>query len=313
MSKYKIGVVGVGPSGGILAAHLAKKGHDIVLVDILKSHMDEIKKNGLRITNYRDFSVNFSKENICYSIDELKNRDVDTLFIAVKASLLEQVLLEIRSISKPDMTLISLQNGLDTEDLIAEFFGKENTLRIVVNFAGNLLSNGIIRMSFFNAPNYIGVLTPSAEEKAKKLAEIITDAGLETTFTPEIKKYEWEKSILNTMSPVCVVTRKTMKEILDFKETRKIVGEIIHEGIEVARARGIDFKPSFFDYCMGYLDKAGHHKVSMQADIEKGTPSEIEFLNGKIVEYGKIEGISTPYNSIFTSLIRAIELQSFDR
>ena len=313
MSKYKIGVVGVGPAGGILAAHLAKKGHDIVLVDIFKSHMDEIKKNGLRITKYRDFSANFSIENICYSIDELKNRDVDTLFIAVKVSLLAKVLLEIRSISKPDMTLISLQNGLDTEDLIAEFFGKENTLRIVVNFAGNLLGNGIISMSFFNAPNYIGVLTPLAEEKAKKLAEIITDAGLETTFTSEIKKYEWQKSILNTMSPVCVITRKTMKEILEFKETRKIVGEIIREGIEVARARGIDFKPSFFDYCMGYLDKAGHHKVSMQADIEKGTPSEIEFLNGKIVEYGKIEGIPTPYNSMFTSLIRVIELQSFYR
>jgi len=308
-----MGVIGVGPSGGILAAHLANKGHDIVLVDIFKSHMDEIKKNGLRITNYRDLTVNFSKENICYSIDELKNRDVDTLFIAVKASLLTKVLLEIRRISKPGMTFISVQNGLDTEDLISEFFGKENTLRIVVNFAGNLLGNGIIRMSFFNAPNYIGVLTPSAEEKAKKLAEIITDAGLETAFTPEIKKYEWEKSILNTMSPVCVITRKTMREILEFKETRKIVGEIIREGIEVARARGIDFKPSFFDFCMGYLDKAGHHKVSMQADIEKGTPSEIEFLNGKIVEYGKIEGIATPYNSIFTSLIRVIEIQSFSR
>ena len=313
MSKYKIGIVGIGPSGGILAAHLANKGHDIILVDILKNHMDEIKKKGLRITNYRELCVKFSKENICYSIDGLKNRDVDTLFIAVKASLLAQVLLKIKSISKPDMTLISLQNGLDTEDLISEFFGKENTLRIVVNFAGNLVGNGIIRMSFFNAPNYIGVLTPTAEEKAKKIAEIITDAGLETVFTPEIKKYEWEKSILNTMSPICVITRKTMKEILEFKETRKFVGEIIREGIAVARARGIDFKPGFFDYCMAYLDKAGHHKVSMQADIEKGTPSEIEFLNGKIVEYGKIEGIPTPYNSIFTSLIRVIELQSFYR
>ncbi len=44
--KYKFGVVGVGPTGGILAAHLANKGHDIVLVDIFKSHMDEIKKMG---------------------------------------------------------------------------------------------------------------------------------------------------------------------------------------------------------------------------------------------------------------------------
>jgi len=313
VSKYKIGIIGIGPAGGILAAHLANKGHDIVLVDILKNHMDEIKKNGLRITNYREFCAKFTKENICYSIDELKNKELDTLFIAVKASLLAKVLLEIRSIKNPDMSLISLQNGLDTEDLIAEFFGKENTIRIVVNFAGNLLGNGTIRMSFFNAPNYIGALTPTAEKKAKKIAKIITDAGLETVFTPEIKNYEWEKSILNSMSPVCVVTRKTMREILEFKETRNIVGEILHEGIQVARARGINFEKNFFDYCMGYLDKAGHHKVSMQADIEKGTPSEIDFLNGKIVEYGKIEGIATPYNNIFTSLIRVIELQSLYR
>ncbi len=313
VEKFKIGILGVGPTGGILAAHLAQAGHNVVLIDIFKSHMDEIKKNGLKITNLKEFNAQFEKKNIYYSIDELQNKDVDTLFIAVKASHLEEILPKIKNIVKPNTTLISLQNGFDTEELIAEYVGNENSMRIVVNYAGNLIDNGIIRMSFFNPPNYLGVLTAKAEEKAKKLAEIITTAGLETVFTPDIKKYEWTKCILNAISPVCVTTRTTMKQAMEFEDTRNICREILREGIEVARARGINFEPDFLDSCMNYLDKAGHHRVSMQADIEAGKQSEIEFLNGKIVEYGKIEGIQTLYNKIFVSLIRGCELPSVNR
>jgi len=313
VEEFRFGIVGIGPTGGIMAAHLAKAGHDVVLVDINKSHMDEIKKNGLILTNLREFKIKFPEENICYSIDELQNKEVDILFIAVKASLLPKILPQIKNIVKPGTTLISLQNGFDTEEFIAEFFGEESTIRIVVNYAGNLEFPGIIRMSFFNPPNYLGVLTVEAEDKGKKLAEIITSAGLETIFTPDIKKYEWTKCILNTISPICVTTRMTMKQALEFKDTRNLCREILREGIEVARARGIDFGPDFLESGMNYLDKAGHHRVSMEADIKAGNPSEIEFLNGKIVEYGKIEGIPTPYNKIFVSLIRGCELPPVKR
>jgi len=156
--KFKIGIIGIGPTGGILAAQLVKAGHNVVLVDINKSHMDKIKKNGLTLTNLNDFNVKFPKENICYSIDELENKELDTLFIAVKASHLEEILPQIKKIMEPNTTIISLQNGFDTEELIAEYVGEENTIRIVVNYAGNILEDGVIRMSFFNPPNYLGVL-----------------------------------------------------------------------------------------------------------------------------------------------------------
>ncbi|MFW9783271.1 MAG: ketopantoate reductase family protein [Candidatus Heimdallarchaeota archaeon] len=305
---FKFGIIGIGPTGGILAAHLAKAGHNVVLVDVYKSHMDMIKKKGLTITNLKEFNAKYSEENICYSIDELHNKEVDTLFIAVKASRLNEILPQIKSIVKPTTTLISLQNGFDTEELIAKYGGVENTIRVVVNYAGNLIEEGVIRMSFFNPPNYIGVLSTQAENKAKKLAEIITSAGLDTKFTPDIKKYEWKKCILNCISPVCVTTRTTMKQTMGFSDTRDLCREILRECIEVAKARGINYEPDFLDKAMEYLDKAGHHRVSMEADIDAGNPSEIDFLNGKIVEYGKLEGISTPYNKIFVSLIKGCEL-----
>jgi len=313
VEKFKFGIIGVGPTGGILAAHLAKAGHNVVLVDINKNHMDRIKKKGLTLTNLEKFNVKFPNENVCYSIEELENKDVDTLFIAVKASHLNVILPQIKKVVESNTTVISLQNGFDTEELIAEYVGKENTVRIVVNYAGNIIENGIIRMSFFNPPNYLGVISSEAEDKAKQIAEIINSTGLETKFTLDIKKFEWTKCILNTISPVCVTTRTTMKQTMGFPETREICREILREGIEVARARGINFEPDFLDKGMSYLDKAGHHRVSMEADINAGNPSEIGFLNGKIVEYGEIEGIPTPYNKIFVSLIRGCELPPINR
>lgn len=312
MSKYKFGIIGAGPVGSIMAAHLAKAGHNVTLVDILKAHMDEIKRNGLSITGVKDLKVPFLKNNICYGIDELNRKELDFIFISVKASVLPQILPILKQVVKPGITYISLQNGLDNEEYIADVFGKENTLRIVVNYAGNLIDNGKVRMSFFNPPNYIGMITTQAEKKAKELADIITKADLKTIFTKDIKRYEWEKIILNAaLSPVCALTRRTMKQMMEFKDTRNLAEAILRESIEVAAANGIHYKPDFLKFCMSYLDKAGHHRTSMHVDIEKNNPTEISYINDKIVKYGKKKGIPTPINSTIVSLIRGSELPEY--
>ena len=312
MKEYRFGVVGVGPVGSIMAGHLANAGHDVTLVDVLKPHLDEIKKSGLSITGFKELRVPFPEKNLCYHTDDMIGKDMDYIFISVKASILPQILPMLKNVAKPGTTFISLQNGLDNEELIAEVFGSENTLRIVVNYAGNLIDNGKVRMSFFNAPNYVGMIDPAAENKARSLAKIITSSDLETVFTEEIKKYEWEKIILNAaLSPVCALTRRTMKQMMTFKETRDLAEAIIREGIEVAAANGIKFKSNFLEFCMGYLDNAGHHRTSMHVDIEKGNLTEIDFINNKIVTYGKTKGIPTPYNSAIVSLIKGSELPEY--
>jgi len=312
MEKYKLGVVGAGPVGSIMAVHLAKAGHDVTIVDILKPHLDEIKKNGLIITGFKELKVSFPCKNLCYHINEMRGKNFDGVFIAVKASMLSQILPMLENVVQSGTTFISLQNGLDNEDLIANVFGRGNTLRIVVNYAGNLIDNGKVRMSFFNAPNYIGMIDPSAKEKAQTFAKVITNADLETVYTLEIKKYEWEKIILNAaLSPVCALTRRTMKQMMQFTETRDLAEAILREGIEVAAAHGIYFQSNFLEFCMNYLDKAGHHRTSMHVDIEKQRPTEIDFINDKIVKYGKIKGISTPMNSTIVALIKGSELPEY--
>jgi 2-dehydropantoate 2-reductase len=139
----------------------------------------------------------------------------------------------------------------------------------------------------------------------------MSEAGLETQFTPDIKKYEWEKVILNAaLSAVCALARKPMKDMMDFELTELLVEELLREGIAVAEACGVTFDEGFLKHCVQYLKKAGYHKTSMHQDIERGTPTEIDWLNGKIVERGRALGVKTPYNFAITALVKGLEMKS---
>lgn len=309
--RPRIGIVGAGPVGGILGAHLAKHNQDIILVDLLRAHLNEIRNNGLKLKGIADIDVRI--EEVRYSIAELEPDKVDLLFLAVKASALNGAIAELKKVfqdMRTDPKFISIQNGLDTEELIGEAFGAENTLRVVVNYAGNLIGNGRIKMTFFNKPNYIGSISRKAYNVAREVAELMTAAGLETEFAEDIKRYEWEKTILNSaLMPVSAITGMTMKQVMEFPQTRKLVEEALRECIAVAESVGYELG-DFFSHGISYFEKAGHHKPSMLADLEGGRPTEIDFLNGKIVYYGKKYGAATPYNEALTNLVKALELMS---
>jgi 2-dehydropantoate 2-reductase len=306
----KMAVVGVGPVGGVLAAHLAHAGHYVVLCDVQKPHLDAIKRRGLSITGFLELTAGC--ERVAYSISELSRFPaVDTIVIATKASVLPRLVPEIERIARPGMRLISCQNGLDNEEFLAETFGPDKVLRIVVNYAGSQMGDGRILMSFFNPPNYIGAMTAEGESLARQLAEMMSEAGLETQFTLEIKKYEWEKVILNAaLSAMCALTRKPMKDMMDYEQTELLAEELMREAIEVAQTSGVTFDEGFLEHGIQYLKKAGYHRTSMHQDILRRLRTEIDWLNGRIVERGRALGLQTPYNFTITALIHGLEIKS---
>ncbi len=309
-SNPKIAIVGAGPVGGILGAHLAQAGHYVVLCDILKDHLDAIKEKGLTIKGVSELTARC--ERLAYDISELSGfPEVDTIIIATKASILSLLVSKIAEVARPGTRFIICQNGLDNEEFLAGTFGPDNVLRIVVNYAGGRVGDGQIWMSFFNPPNYIGAMTVKGEPLARQMAELMSEAGLDTQFTPDIKKYEWEKVILNAaLSPVCALARKPMKDMMDFELTETLVEELLREGIEVAEATGITFDEGFFAHCVQYLKKAGYHKTSMHQDVERENRTEIDWINGRIVERGRAHGFKTPYNFTITALVKGLEMES---
>jgi 2-dehydropantoate 2-reductase len=311
--EHRFCVVGIGPTGGTMAAYLANAGQPVVVVDKLKSHVDAVKEHGLTITGFREMEAHFTPEDVCYSIDDLIHKPVDIVFVATKASVMAGVMPQLQGVLKPGTTVISLQNGMDTEAILAKTFGAENVMRVVVNYAGFLVEDGKIQYSFFNPPNYIGVIDPSKQAAAEEIAEILTEAELDTKFAHDIRKRVWVKVILNCgLSAICAITRKTMKQMMDCEATRKLVEDVLREATDVARASGVDLPENFFDTAIDYLSRAGHHRTSMHIDIIRENPAEIDFINGKVVEYGRKKHLATPFNRAIVSLIKGTQLGILD-
>jgi 2-dehydropantoate 2-reductase len=166
-------------------------------------------------------------------------------------------------------------------------------------------------MSFFNRPNYLGAMTPQGEAFARQMAALMTEAGFDTEFTTDIKRFQWEKTLQNASNnPVCALTRKRMKEVMDFAPTESLVEDLLREGIEVAEATGVTLDEGFFEQSMRHLKTVGNHKPSMLQDVERGAKTEIDWLNGKIVEHAHACGLKLPNHSAIVKLVKALELKS---
>jgi len=309
--KPTIGIIGMGPVGSILAAHLTEGGGDVVAEDVVVNLLLEMKKKGLNISGIAELTAEISKT--ANSISELSESDPRIIFMATKAYVLKHILPEIEQIYTPEMKIVSFQNGLDNERFIAEKLGIDTTYRVVINYAGTMISHGNVRMNWFQPPNYVGALHKgryTTDETTKYIASIMTASGLKTEETPDIKKHIWKKTILNSaLCSICAVTGQTIKDAMEFKHTRSLAVRMLEEGLKVAKADGYDFGPEALAQFTSYLEKGGTHKPSMLVDVENKRPTEVDFMSGAIARYGEMYKILTPVNSTFTGLLKALENQ----
>lgn len=307
--KPTMGIVGLGPIGSILAAHLVANGENVVVEDIVKELLDEVEKNGLNITGITKLTARIDKT--ASSMAELSKFDPDIIFIATKASVLKFVLPEIKKIYKPKMKIVSFQNGLDNERIIAESLGIDRTYRVIINYAGNTVSFGNVRMNWFQPPNYIGAFHKgeyTTDETTKYIANVMTASGLKTEETKDIKRHVWKKTILNSaLCSICAITGQTMKEAMECEYTRSLAIKMLEEGLKIAKADGYDFGDKALAEFTTYLEKGGAHKPSMLIDVENKRLTEVDFMSGAMVRYGKKYGIPTPVNFTFTHLLKTIE------
>ncbi len=305
MANHNIAIIGAGPIGSIMAAYLARNKENVFLIDIKKDLISAIEKNGITITGVGD-NFTIPVKGTGYLAANLGQLDVDLIFIAIKLNYLDALMEEIKPIFKVGQKILLIQNGIDNEDRAAEKLTKDDILRFVINYAGMIEKPGLFKMTFFNPPNYIGALSPESELLAKEIANFITEAGLETQFSSDIKKYEWKKTILNaSLMPVCATTGTTMKEAMDGEETRFLCERILKECIQVAEQLGYDFGDDFFKKGVSYLSNAGDHKPSTSMDLEAGNP--IEYVFQPIIDYGKKTGIPSPYLDSLTKVMRTLE------
>lgn len=305
LQKKKIGIIGLGPVGMILAVHFKDAGCDVILCDNDRIKINQINNEGILLENRIQKKAKF--ENICSSVSELYLQNPDCIFVALKTYQVPSILHEIPETNTS--IFISAQNGIDTEQILSEKLGESRTTRMVINFAGNLSSSNKVNVTFFNPPNYIACLDDSKKKYAEEIASLLNNVELNTEAISsfELTKKSWEKTILNAaLSPLCGIGRFTMSEAMAFPDTIELIEQIIEEAVEVAEAEKIRFPDDFIRNCLRYLRKGGNHFPSLAGDLMNNRQTEIDYMNGKLVEYGRKHYLRTPLNLSMVNMVKAM-------
>jgi len=306
MEALKFSNIGIGATGAVLAAALLSRDHEVALVDLKPNLEQELKENGLVVSGEVSYKVQV--KHFFSDIEDLKSFKPNVVFISSKTFHLNPILDKVERIFTPGMKIISTHNGLGTEDVIAERFGDDSVYRMSLNFGVSLHGLTHAEVAFFNKPNHLGGVKPGMDRMGSRIAEVLTECGMDTEYVDDIKLYVWKKMIMKcTMASICAVTDKTIKQALEFPPTREIAMGCFQEILAVAKAQGYDLGEDYLDQALAYLEKVGIHKDSMCTDIENRTRTEIDFLGGKVVEYAREMGIATPYYITMTNLVRSIE------
>lgn len=306
MERPEIAVVGIGATGAVLAASLLSTDPEVMLVDPKPGLAEGVKKNGIRVSGA--ISCQVPVRHFFAQCGDLRTRKPSVIFLATKTFHLQRVLEELTEVYQPGTKLISTHNGLGTEDLIAEKFGAEATFRMSLNFGVALTGHGEVETAFFNKPNHLGSLSKKNRKLGLQVAQLLTEGGLDTAYVDDIKLYVWKKMIHKcSLASLCAVTDRTIGGVLGFPPTREIAEACFREALAVAGAMGFDLGVDYLNQATSYLEKVGVHKDSMCQDVANKTPTEIDALGGKIVEYGRKQGVPTPYFATMTNLVKALE------
>ncbi len=302
----KFAVVGAGPVGCIVAAFLAKGGYEVTLCDVQTSLLEPALDPGINLSGADSFQAKVTKTTT--RVDQLADDPPDVVIVTVKATALPIIASALENFIAEGRYVISWQNGIDTELVLAERLGKKHVLRAVVNYGCILEGPAKVKLAFHHRPHYLQELAAESRDAAIGICSALTECGLDTHHTDQIRNMVWTKTVNNScMNAVCAVTGKTMFEVINDPIVFSLVDSLLKEGVRVARANELMLGPDYYIDCHDYIKDAGHHKPSMLQDIDAGRRTEIDYINGKIIEYGERAGVPTPYNTTLRSLVKALE------
>jgi 2-dehydropantoate 2-reductase len=289
-----------------VAAFLARGGFDVTLCDVVPALLEPALNPGIILEGADSFQARVTRT--VTRVDDLAEDPPDVFIVTVKATALPLLASVLENHMAEGRYVVSWQNGIDTEKVLSQSLGIRPVMRAVVNFGSLLLSPGHIRVAFHHRPHFLQELDPGSKEAAIGICNALSECGLETRHTDQLRDMVWTKAVNNScMNPVCAVTGKTMFEVINDPILLNLVDSILKESVAVARANEFRLGPDFYPFCVDYIKEAGHHKPSMLQDIEAGRRTEVDFINGKIIEYGARAGLATPFNTTLRALVKALE------
>ena len=299
-------MLGAGALGCSIGSVLARGGSDVILVDRFQAHVDAINTHGLKVRfDDGEETVRVKAYANCEGL-----APVDLVIVLVKSAATRQAIESARPLMGEDTLIMSIQNGLGHEEILAEVVGRDHVLAAKTYVGGVFLEPGHIISGYKGKQTYIGELDGRLTPRLQAVVDEFNKAGLLASVSANIYGTMWDKLLVNVATgAVCAITRLPYGWLYKIPEIEETALAAVAEGIAVATANGIRLvseEPKYF-WELAAEGLPAEFKTSMLQSLEKGEISEVDFINGSVVRWGERSGIATPVNKTLVALVKGIE------
>jgi 2-dehydropantoate 2-reductase len=320
----RIGIIGAGAIGCVVGGLLTKAGRDVTLVDQWPEHVETMKQRGLRLSGTcGDHTIPVK----ALHIHELQGvvTSFDTVFVSVKSYDTEWAAqMALAYLKQPDGVVVDFQNGVNDER-VATVVGKSRCLGCVITIGAGMYEPGHAMRTDSGAIGFkIGEHDGADTPRARELVRVMTDVA-PTKLTTNLWGERWSKLAVNCMAnPLAGLSGLGSAEVRTAPVPRRIAIHVCAEVIRVGRAAGFEVEPIYGIVAQRFVDAAqgkGFDAVeadmaasvkfltggrpSMLQDVMKGRRTEIDYLNGYVVQQGQRLGVPTPVNQAVVAAVRS--------
>ncbi len=295
----KVLLCGLGAIGTIYADKIQRHNADDFRVLVDEKRKEKYSKNPVIFNGVR-LDFNYLLPSDC-------DFKADLIIIATKFSGLNDAVKNIKNFVKEDTIILSLLNGVTSEDIIGAIYGKEKLLySYFIGHSsvreGNSITHDDVNTIVFGAPD-------NSCENVLSVKKYFDTVGINYKIPEDIKRSMWLKFMLNVCAnqPTAIL-RMTFGEMLENKHFMQFAVKIMAEVRDIAKAEGINNTETMIDETLKHLSTMiPDGKTSMLQDVEAGRKTEVDMFAGTVIDFGKKHNIPTPYNKILKEMVEIIE------
>jgi len=290
--RTKVAIVGPGALGCLFAAYLTKAGDAVTLIDHQPNRAARLHRNGVTVESGKDiFTANPA---VTTHIPE----EMDLILVLVKAYSTQHVNLPQTG------AVLTLQNGLGNVERLAERAGSARMLAGTTSEGATLLAEGRVRHAGYGLTK-LGAWTSCPLEPAYA---VFQKAGFNVEITDSPGQCIWEKAVVNAgINPLTALLDVPNGRLLDIREARQLMRDLVVEAAKVAATEGYRFSASLVELAEDVCRKTASNISSMLQDVRAGRRTEIDAISGEILQRAQLVSLPTPRTRMVWQLVKSLE------
>ncbi len=300
----RIAMMGSGGVGGYFGGRLAASGCDVTFI-ARGRHLEAMRKRGLHIDSRDVGDATIAPAQV--TDDPAEVGEVDYVIVGVKLWDTAAAGEAIKPMLGPETAVLSLQNGVDCDDVLAPIVGEQRLIGGVAFIASSVGAPGVIKHIGTMQRIVIGERSGGSSPRVEALHEAMANAAITAEISEDIERTIWEKFVfLIGLSATTTLMRMTLGPIREDPDGREFLLDAMRETVAVGRAKGVGLPADFADDRLAFADGLPVDMTSsMHHDLENGNLLEVAWLSGTVARLGKALGVPTPVNHTVYAALKA--------